>query len=122
MELIPEDHGLVQLNACSCALSYEDEPVAGEVLVAKLDHGGSHLVAFQVTSGQADINIFFRDLIRKGVLIIRNIKSGRIVRNLSLNRLRWKTEQKRNCDAEVLLSEIADCVPAYEDVEHAAKR
>ena len=44
---------------------------------------------------------------------------GRIVRNLSLNRLRWKPEQKRNCDVEVLLSEIADCVPAYEDVEHA---
>ncbi len=44
---------------------------------------------------------------------------GRIVRNLSLNRLRWKTEQKRNCDAEVLLSEIADCVPANENVEHA---
>ncbi|MCR4839473.1 MAG: sigma-70 family RNA polymerase sigma factor [Eubacterium sp.] len=44
---------------------------------------------------------------------------GRIVRNLSLNRLRWKTEQKRNCDAEVLLSEIADCVPSNEDVEGA---
>ncbi|MBR0146832.1 MAG: sigma-70 family RNA polymerase sigma factor [Eubacterium sp.] len=42
---------------------------------------------------------------------------GRIVRNLSLNRLRWKTEKKRDCDANVLLSEISDCIPAKENVE-----
>ena len=43
---------------------------------------------------------------------------GRIVRNLSLNRLRWKKEQKRDCDANVLLSEISDCIQAKDDVEH----
>lgn len=37
---------------------------------------------------------------------------GRIVRNLSISRLRQRTAQKRGGGAELLLSELEDCVPA----------
>lgn len=44
---------------------------------------------------------------------------GKIVRNISLNLLRWKKEKKRDCDACVLMSELDECTPAVNDVEHA---
>lgn len=37
---------------------------------------------------------------------------GRIVRNLSVSRLRQRTAQKRGGGLELMLSELADCVPA----------
>lgn len=42
---------------------------------------------------------------------------GRIVRNLSINRWRHDRAQKRYAGAEVLLSELADCIPSPERTE-----
>lgn len=42
---------------------------------------------------------------------------GRIVRNISINRWHEKHAQKRYGGAEVLLSELGECVPAVETVE-----
>ena len=42
---------------------------------------------------------------------------GRIVRNLSLNRLRHKKVRKRDCDLMVRLSELEDCIPSTNDME-----
>ena len=42
---------------------------------------------------------------------------GRIVRNLSLNRLRHKKEMKRDCSVMVRLSELEDCIPSTDDME-----
>lgn len=42
---------------------------------------------------------------------------GRIVRNLSISRLRQRTAQKRGGGLEVLLSELSDCLPAPHSVE-----
>ncbi|MBR6173199.1 MAG: sigma-70 family RNA polymerase sigma factor [Eubacterium sp.] len=44
---------------------------------------------------------------------------GRIVRNMSLTLLRKKKAEKRNEDANVLLSELEDCIPADNNVEQA---
>lgn len=42
---------------------------------------------------------------------------GRIVRNLSISRLRQRTAQKRGGGLEVMLSELGDCLPASQSVE-----
>lgn len=42
---------------------------------------------------------------------------GRIVRNLSINRWRHNRAQKRYAGAEVLLSELTDCIPSTERTE-----
>lgn len=42
---------------------------------------------------------------------------GRVVRNLSISRWRWNRAQKRGAGAEILLSELSDCVPCPERVE-----
>ena len=42
---------------------------------------------------------------------------GRIVRNLSISRLRQRTAQKRGGGLEVMLSELGDCLPAPHSVE-----
>lgn len=42
---------------------------------------------------------------------------GRIVRNLSISRLRQRTAQKRGGGLEVLLSELGDCLPSPRSVE-----
>ena len=44
---------------------------------------------------------------------------GRIVRNISLTLFRKKKAEKRDEDANVLLSELEDCIPANNDVEQA---
>lgn len=47
---------------------------------------------------------------------------GRIVRNLSINRFRKMTAQKRDCGMTVLLSELEDCLPANNTVELTFER
>lgn len=42
---------------------------------------------------------------------------GRIVRNLSISRLRARTAQKRGGGLDLLLSELGDCLPAPQTVE-----
>lgn len=42
---------------------------------------------------------------------------GRIVRNLSINRWYEKRAQKRGCNADILLSELSDCIPSMNTVE-----
>lgn len=42
---------------------------------------------------------------------------GRIVRNLSISRLRERTAQKRGGGLEIMLSELGDCLPAPKGVE-----
>lgn len=42
---------------------------------------------------------------------------GRIVRNLSISRLRQRTAQKRGGGLEIMLSELGDCLPAPQSVE-----
>ena len=42
---------------------------------------------------------------------------GRIVRNLSISRLRKRTAQKRGGGLDVMLSELEDCLPAASGVE-----
>ena len=44
---------------------------------------------------------------------------GRIVRNMSLTLFRKKKAEKRDDDANVLLSELEDCIPADNNVEQA---
>ncbi len=44
---------------------------------------------------------------------------GRIVRNISLTLFRKKKAEKRDEDANVLLSELEDCIPAENNVERA---
>lgn len=44
----------------------------------------------------------------------------RIVRNLSLDRLRYLTRQKRSTQFDTLLSELSDCIPAHINVEQTA--
>ncbi len=46
---------------------------------------------------------------------------GTIVRNLSISRYRSDHAQKRFGGAEVLLSELSDCVPAPEHVQHTVE-
>lgn len=46
---------------------------------------------------------------------------GRIVRNLSISRLRQRTAQKRGGGLEVMLSELDDCLPAPNGVEQEAE-
>ena len=46
---------------------------------------------------------------------------GAIVRNLSISRYRAQRAQKRYNGAEVLLSELADCVPASDSVQRTAE-
>jgi len=46
---------------------------------------------------------------------------GRIVRNVSLTLFRKKTAEKRDEGANVLLSELEDCIPAGNDVEQAVE-
>ena len=43
---------------------------------------------------------------------------GRITRNLSISRFRKNHAQKRGSGAEQLLSELEDCIPAPQRVEH----
>lgn len=47
---------------------------------------------------------------------------GRITRNLSISRWRACHAKKRYSGTEILLSELDDCIPASDDVEHAAER
>ncbi len=47
---------------------------------------------------------------------------GRIVRNLSISRYRKNRAQKRYSGMELLLSELEDCIPAPEQVEHIIER
>lgn len=42
---------------------------------------------------------------------------GRITRNLSINRWHEQRAKKRNSSAELLISELSDCVPAMQTVE-----
>ena len=42
---------------------------------------------------------------------------GRIVRNLSISRLRQRTAQKRGSGLDVMLSELGDCLSAPQNVE-----
>jgi len=44
---------------------------------------------------------------------------GRIVRNISISRLRNRNAEKRRDDMEVLFSELEDCIPSRNDVEAA---
>jgi len=47
--------------------------------------------------------------------------TSRIVRNLSLDRLRYRNRQKRSGELDLLLSELSQCIPdPYTDVEAAA--
>ena len=46
---------------------------------------------------------------------------GRIVRNLSISRYRADHAQKRFAGAEVLLSELADCVPTPDNVQRTVE-
>ena len=46
---------------------------------------------------------------------------GAIIRNLSISRYRASRAQKRFGGAEVLLSELADCVPATESVQRTVE-
>ena len=46
---------------------------------------------------------------------------GRITRNLSISRYRANHAQKRFAGAEVLLSELADCVPAPENIQRTVE-
>ena len=46
---------------------------------------------------------------------------GRIVRNISLTLFRRKTAEKRNEGANVLFSELEDCIPAENNVETAVE-
>lgn len=46
---------------------------------------------------------------------------GRIVRNLSINRWHEHRAQKRYNGAEVMLSELSDCVPSANDVDKEIK-
>ena len=46
---------------------------------------------------------------------------GRIVRNLSISRYRAAHAQKRFAGAEVLLSELADCVPTPDNVQRTVE-
>ena len=47
--------------------------------------------------------------------------TSRIVRNLSLDRLRYRNRQKRNGEMDLVLSELSQCIPdPYTDVEVAA--
>ena len=46
---------------------------------------------------------------------------GRIVRNLSISRYRANHAQKRFAGAEVLLSELADCVPTPDNVQRTVE-
>lgn len=43
---------------------------------------------------------------------------GRIVRNLSISRIRQRTAQKRGGGLNTLLSELEDCLPSSGSVEH----
>lgn len=45
---------------------------------------------------------------------------SRIVRNLSLDRVRYYTRQKRSAAYDMLLSEMSECIPDRLDVEQAA--
>ena len=45
---------------------------------------------------------------------------GRIVRNLSISRLRERTAQKRGGGLELMLSELEDCLPAPHSTEQEA--
>lgn len=47
---------------------------------------------------------------------------GRITRNLSISRWRAAHARKRYRGMEILLSELDDCIPAYDDVEKAVSR
>ena len=42
---------------------------------------------------------------------------ARIARNIAIDRLEYKLAQKRNADKDVLLSEVAEFLPAQNDVE-----
>lgn len=47
--------------------------------------------------------------------------TSRIVRNLSLDRLRYRSRQKRNGEMDLVLSELSQCIPdPYTNVEMAA--
>ena len=46
---------------------------------------------------------------------------GRIVRNLSISRYRANHAQKRFAGAEMLLSELADCVPTADNVQRTVE-
>ena len=41
---------------------------------------------------------------------------GRLTRNIALDRWDYKTAKKRNCEFEVILSELGDCVSLADDV------
>lgn len=47
---------------------------------------------------------------------------GRIVRNISISLLRWKTRRKRSNGTNVLLSELSECIPSANNVEKEAER
>jgi len=42
---------------------------------------------------------------------------GRITRNISINRWRYKHAAKRNTETEVLLSELSDCIPDHKTTD-----
>ena len=50
---------MIQFDLRRVALSHEDEPVAGEIFAAALDHGGFNLVTFQITAGEPAIHGFY---------------------------------------------------------------
>lgn len=47
---------------------------------------------------------------------------GRIVRNLCLDRYRANHTQKRDCELQLLLSELEDCIPSTQTVEETVER
>lgn len=42
---------------------------------------------------------------------------GRLTRNIALDKVDYNTAQKRNCEMDVILSELGECVSSPDDVE-----
>lgn len=85
-----------------------------------------HSIAFNILSNHEDSEECVNDTYNNAWDIMPPQKPnslmaflGRMVRNLSINRWHKNRAQKRYNGAEVLLSELSDCVPASNSVEKA---
>lgn len=83
-----------------------------------------HGIAFNILSNYEDSEEIVNDTYRKAWDAIPPAKPnflgaylGRITRNLSINRWHEQRAQKRYNGAELLLSELGDCVPDSDTVE-----
>jgi RNA polymerase sigma-70 factor (ECF subfamily) len=83
-----------------------------------------HSIALNILSNQQDSEECVSDTYCKAWNVIPPQKPnslaaylGRIVRNLSINRWHEKRAQKRYNGAELLISELSDCVPSSNSVE-----